>query len=736
VAVGIRTFERFLSLELCVNSCFKFPNAVFHFSFGTKVTSFLVLVPIILFPSLGLAQFKWAHQIGDTGSDVVENHTLDSDGNIIATGRFEGTISIGTYQLTSMDLSDIFVYKTTPDGDVLWAKSFAGPNYGGDVGVDVDSDLNIYVAGGFIEKLYFDGDLKLSSIPSNHYWNSFLAKLDKNGDFIWAKGLLGNIAIAEVRVWGNVSVNEHNIVLTGVYDGEINISDQLLPKPIAFNRANCFVAKFDLDGNLVWIKNPPGQANLETRKLRLEDSGDIFLTAAFTGVVEFDGLTVSSGTPTHADLLLVKLNSDGVTQWVKTGIKTSSREDNNFPQSFTIDPDGNIYLTGVLKGDVTFDNIVLHGNNDVDYSVRDAFLVKYDKDGELQYGSLYGSDSKLYFPVDMQYSKGGLYLLGQSTSGFFLSSIDAEQLTGQPTILKGIGFPRCITVSPVDTSIVISGEMTYLETMELELFSHGESDGFVARLGRCNNLNTPGTPQLTGPQEFCTNTKITFEVEPVDFATRYVWEFPPFVNADGNDISDTTEVYLNVTSDGSGTISVYAVGECAQESSKATIQVHAIPRPVKPTIVKSGCDTKLTIQDGANIKWYKDHELIDGTDRLYLDISLPGDYYVTNNNSCGELESNHILMQPFSSANLFVPNVITPNGDGKNDFFEVASETYRAELSVYNRWGTKVFQDKAYDDSWNASNLADGIYYYTLRHPCIDQLFKGTIHVMGSTENR
>lgn len=63
---------------------------------------------------------------------------------------------------------------------------------------------------------------------------------------------------------------------------------------------------------------------------------------------------------------------------------------------------------------------------------------------------------------------------------------------------------------------------------------------------------------------------------------------------------------------------------------------------------------------------------------------------------------------------IFIPNVITPNGDGKNDALEIKKlELYpENELHIYNRYGKLVYRKKKYANDWNASGLAPGVYYY------------------------
>lgn len=68
---------------------------------------------------------------------------------------------------------------------------------------------------------------------------------------------------------------------------------------------------------------------------------------------------------------------------------------------------------------------------------------------------------------------------------------------------------------------------------------------------------------------------------------------------------------------------------------------------------------------------------------------------------------------------LFVPQAFTPNDDQINDLFEVKGtgiESYH--ISVFNRWGTLVFQSDNIEDPWdgtfNGAPVADGVYTYRI----------------------
>lgn len=73
-----------------------------------------------------------------------------------------------------------------------------------------------------------------------------------------------------------------------------------------------------------------------------------------------------------------------------------------------------------------------------------------------------------------------------------------------------------------------------------------------------------------------------------------------------------------------------------------------------------------------------------------------------------------ILPVAGGTKDLFVSTVVTPNGDGKNDFFYVRGiEKFpNSALFIFNRWGNTVYQSKNYQNNWSANGLSEGTYYY------------------------
>jgi gliding motility-associated-like protein len=66
---------------------------------------------------------------------------------------------------------------------------------------------------------------------------------------------------------------------------------------------------------------------------------------------------------------------------------------------------------------------------------------------------------------------------------------------------------------------------------------------------------------------------------------------------------------------------------------------------------------------------------------------------------------------------VFIPNLITPNEDGKNENYVIKGMTQDWHFDVYNRWGKAVYRNRSYNNEWGGEKLSDGIYYYLITTP-------------------
>lgn len=66
---------------------------------------------------------------------------------------------------------------------------------------------------------------------------------------------------------------------------------------------------------------------------------------------------------------------------------------------------------------------------------------------------------------------------------------------------------------------------------------------------------------------------------------------------------------------------------------------------------------------------------------------------------------------------LFIPNVIKPDFDHKNDYFVIRTwgKFEKVNLVIFNRWGDHVYESSDYRNDWSSEGLNSGTYYYIVR---------------------
>lgn len=81
-----------------------------------------------------------------------------------------------------------------------------------------------------------------------------------------------------------------------------------------------------------------------------------------------------------------------------------------------------------------------------------------------------------------------------------------------------------------------------------------------------------------------------------------------------------------------------------------------------------------------------------------------------------------------------IPNVITPNNDGKNDCFVFddfprgsCSDSF-IDITVFNRWGKRVFYTQTLNQSWCPADMSGGYYYYIIQYT--RQSYKGGLTIL------
>src|SRR5450759_4815656 len=99
---------------------------------------------------------------------------------------------------------------------------------------------------------------------------------------------------------------------------------------------------------------------------------------------------------------------------------------------------------------------------------------------------------------------------------------------------------------------------------------------------------------------------------------------------------------------------------------------------------------------------------------------------VTNASGCTNTATTTVEVNE-----LPIPSVITPNGDGKNDYFVIGEIIGQVELIIFNRWGNEEYTNGNYLNDWDGRNnkgmeLPNDTYFYVLKFENV-KIKKGSV---------
>jgi gliding motility-associated-like protein len=122
----------------------------------------------------------------------------------------------------------------------------------------------------------------------------------------------------------------------------------------------------------------------------------------------------------------------------------------------------------------------------------------------------------------------------------------------------------------------------------------------------------------------------------------------------------------------------------------------------------------------------------NGSQLQSFTASDSGKYFVaTKQGGCLNSDTVYVYFNPDVDCSNYIefPNLITPNNDSLNEvFFIKGLKPGTWSLEVFNRWGSKVYFNESYDNTWNGKDNVDGVYYFHLRH------VKGVVNYKGWVE--
>ncbi len=265
------------------------------------------------------------------------------------------------------------------------------------------------------------------------------------------------------------------------------------------------------------------------------------------------------------------------------------------------------------------------------------------------------------------------------------------------------------TSSTNDSIFVLTGTFTVTVT---DFF------GCVGTSPPVTVVNANPDVTITGAIPFCPDDSITLNAVPtIPAGASYLWS-----NADNTSstvVSASGQVIVTVSySNGCNAADTISITQYNSPIANFTSNPLGTSNPGSTV----NFTDLSTILSGTIVNWvwyFGDSTGVGSTiqhpSHVYgADGTYPVVLAVQSNNGCWDtIYFDYVIV-----SDIVVPNIFTPNGDLDNEYLAFKNLHFfpGTSLTIFNRWGNKIYEQADYQNNWKGDGQSDGVYYFILEN--------------------
>ena len=640
---------------------------------------------LIGLPCAGQAPtLHWDRTLGGNQNENLGALIRTRDGGTIIGGQSFSDLS-GELSEPSRGNGDIWVVKLDVNGILEWQRRFGGNENEGLSTIQQTAD------GGYIlGAISMSGASSYKSEPNYGDFDYWIVKLDANGTRVWDRSFGGSAfdLLTALR-----QTPDGGYIVAGASSSGISGN-----KTTPTRGSNDFwLLKLDGTGAKQWERSYGGGLSDEVYALLLTADGGYALGGHSASEAGFDKSQRSQG---GADYWLLKLDAMGQRQWDRTFGGSS----NDFLYAMQQTPDGGYVLGGHSASPVSGDKSQPN-QGDFDY-----WVVKLDGQGTKQWERALGGAQYEHLRDLVVTTDGGYVVSGLSASGVsgdktqpsrggrtdaWVVKLDAQGLKQWDLTLGGSGNEsHQYLVQHADGTYTAAGSSNSGVSGDKSEPSRGDGDFWVVKLGPSPAVS------ITGDIVFCTGDKVRLTATTSIPASTYRWSTG--ATTASVEVSQSGTYTVQTTFPRGPSVSASHVVTARPRSTAFSLGPDSVFCEGYPVVLRAS----LPAVAGLTYRWS------DGSTGSTLTVHRSGIYALTITGCDAHFASRRL---DGVACPVVIPNIITPNGDRLNERFApqgLGPGTWA--LTVYNRWGQRVYIAEAYRNDWG-EKAAPGMYFYLLR---------------------
>ena len=377
-------------------------------------------------------EVEWAESVGGIYDEQINSVAETSDGGYIVGGYFESnSIQVGDYTLRRNNSLDGMIIKYGAEGTVELARSVGGDSDDVITSVAQTSDGS-YIAGGYFESYRIQlGDYTLRN--NSRDYDGMIIKFEKvelsNTVVTRAEEIGGS---STDYIYSVVETSDGGYIAGGYFKSSIQVGDYTLSNN---GSADGMIIKYNREGEVEWARNVGGKSTDVITSVAVASDGGYIVGGYFaSSSIQVGEYTLTTGNGWEEGMT-IKYDANGEVEWA-TSIG-GDRDDEITSVAVTEDGGyivgGNFESSSIQVGDYT-----LIKNDTVTY-FTDGMIIKYSREGEVEWATSIGGSSSDYIRSVASTSDGGDIIVG----GYFESS---SIQVGEYTLTNGNGWKEGMTI--------------------------------------------------------------------------------------------------------------------------------------------------------------------------------------------------------------------------------------------------------------------------------------------------
>lgn len=617
-----------------------------------KLNFLLITVILLTFGSTIKAQttptLNWAQAVGSTSQEAGFTVITDSNGDIIVSGIFNGTLDFdpgpGIAERTAPSPAySAFIAKYSSAGEFIWVNEFLSTYSISLEELTVDESNNVYAAGQF----YTDVDLLPgtgTNIVTTPSYQSILVKMNAAGNVVFTYTTETTIGHSSIN---NLAVNSANeVYLTtyqyGAVDYDNGAGSQIVDNWVS--GSFYYLVKLNQDGSLNWVK----EVEPEMYDMAIDSSDNLVITGLFYNST----IDIAPGAPvvnisktTSGDIFIFTVDGDGIYQ-------SHFILGNNFYMyinNLTIDSSTqDILFSGTFNGTSNFEPSTMDHVLSTSGGLQELFVARFTNNGICKWARQSQGDPSASYLEDNDIqtdNQGNVFVCG-SVNGTY--DVDPGSGTSYVTNGNADNF-----IFKWDSSGNFNWAYELIESGELKGIAVS-NDGNYLHMTGSNNVVTDIDPEGTtsipvvGGNDFFVikwnncdmdvtifNNGNALEAVEQSAGTTYQWYDPA-----GNPISGATNSTYKPTENGDHQVlitkgacsyfsNMYSITNAGLESEIDKSQLLLYPNPAENNFTISGITKTATIEilDMLGNRIYYS-ENVSSSDVIHVENLSSGHYVV------------------------------------------------------------------------------------------------------------